>query len=81
MKSLKRTAGTPKWIMKKSLVVGAVQILGVLGNVRITGKGFGNIILRITKGMVRPPGIGPGALAWEANMLPLHYRRKEELEI
>ena len=30
--------------------------------------------------MVRPPGIGPGALAWEANMLPLHYRRREEME-
>ena len=26
-------------------------------------------------GNMRPPGIEPGAQAWEACMLPLHYRR------
>jgi hypothetical protein len=42
VKSLKRAAGPSKWIMKKSLVLGAVQIQAMLDKVRITVKGFGN---------------------------------------
>lgn len=30
-----------------------------------------------TKKNVRAPGVEPGALAWEAKMLPLHHARDE----
>ncbi len=34
-----------------------------------------HLLLRITRSKMRRPGIEPGLLPWEANVLPLDHRR------
>ena len=41
------------------------------------GPFFGSTPSRIAARHMRPPGVKPGAQAWEACMLPLHYRRHD----